>query len=101
MTYTERNCTIEYAGRQFTASGAVVTPGYLLAYPADGGILTDWHGAPIGTWRTISTRPAIFFGRRSWIGPTYYYMRATVDGVTYSLRGFGVGMVARGRRVKS
>ena len=100
MPYIEKNCTIEHQGRTFESGGAVVTDQYLIAYPAAGGILADWHGARIGTYSVISSRPAVFFGHRSWQGSTYYYMRATVNnGAHYSLRGFGAGMIARGRRI--
>lgn len=101
MAYIEQDCTIEHNGRKFSSGGAVVTPEYLIAYPADNGQLHDWHGNTIGTWRVISSRPAVFFGRRSWMASTYYYMRATVDGRTYALRGFGKGMIARGKAIKS
>lgn len=102
MLYIEQNCIIEHQGRTFESGGAVVTDQYLIAYPAAAGILTDWHGAQIGTYSVISSRPAVFFGRRSWQGSTYYHMRATLaNGARYSIRGFGVGMIARGRKIKS
>ena len=100
MTYIEQDCTIEHEGRKFTSGGAVVSDAYLIAYPAANGVLTDWHGKQIGTWRTVSSRRAIFFGYQSWQGNTYYFMRATVGGKQYSLRGFGVGMLAKGRALK-
>jgi len=96
----EQNCTIEFQGRSFTAGGAAVSDTYCVAYPAKGGALQDWRGNVIGTWRVLSSRPAIFFGHHSWQGEHYYYMRATVSGREYSLRGFGVGMVAMGRALK-
>jgi hypothetical protein len=96
----EKNCTLVVCGRRITSGGAVVTDTYLRAYPSKGGVLHDWHGRPIGTWRTLSTRPAVFFGRQSFAASRYYYMRAMVDGREYSLRGFGEGMVAMGRVVK-
>ena len=95
--YVESDCAIDHEGRVFVAGGAVVSDGYLIAYPGDDGILNDWHGRRIGTYTVISSRPAVFFGHRSFMGPRYYYMRATVNGRTYSLRGFGVGMIAKGR----
>jgi hypothetical protein len=97
--FIEKDCTIEHQGRQFTSGGAVVTDQYLVAYPDKGGELKDWHGNVLGTWRVIGSRPAVFFGYRSWQGSTYYYMRARVGGREYSLRGFGVGMIARGKAV--
>lgn len=98
--YIEQDCTVEFNGQSFSSGGAVVTPEYLIAYPSTNGELHDWHGNKIGTWKLISERPAIFFGHRSFMADTYCYMRARVNGVQYSLRGFGEGMVARGRRVK-
>lgn len=99
--YIEADCTITHEGRSFTAGGAVVTDSRIVAYPAEGGRLNDWHGNQIGTYRTISSRPAVFFGHRSWIGERYYYMRANVGGRIYSLRGFGPGMSATGKAIKS
>lgn len=100
VPYIEQDCTIEHEGRKFTSGGAVVTQDYLIAYPGKGGILNDWHGNQIGTWRVLSSRPAIFFGQRSWQGSRYYFMRATVQGREYALRGFGEGMIAKGRAIK-
>lgn len=98
--FIEDVCTITHQGKLVIAGGAVVTDKYLIAYPDAKGVLKDWHGNQIGTYRVISSRPAIFFGRQSWIGSTYYYMRATVNGIQYSLRGFGEGMVAQGKAIK-
>jgi hypothetical protein len=100
MDYIEQDCTIEHKGHKFTTGGAVVTADYLVAYPDKGGVLKDWHGKQIGTYSVISSRPAVFFGHRSWQADRYFYMRAWVDGRAYSLRGFGHGMIARGRAVK-
>lgn len=100
MTYTEQDCTIEHNGNKFSSGGAVVTPEFIIAYPGAYGVLKDWHGNTIGTYKTISSRPAVFFGRRSWLSDTYYFMRAVVNGVEYSLRGFGEGMAARGKAIK-
>ena len=102
MEYVERDCTIEHEGRKFESGGAIVTDQYIFAYPRKDGVLGDWHGNPIGTYTVISSREAIFFGVRSWQGSRYYYMRAILnDGSVYSLRGFGNGCIARGKRIKS
>lgn len=99
--FIEQDCTVHHNGHSFTSGGAFVSPDYLIAYPAKDGVLNDWHGNPIGTWRTVSSRPARFFGYRSCWGERYFYMRGTVSGRTYALRGFGVGMIAKGKAVKS
>jgi hypothetical protein len=98
--FIEHDCTIHHEGKSFSSGGAVVTENYLIAYPAKGGILNDWHGRQIGTYYVISSRPAVFFGHRSWMADRYFYMRAKVNGIHYSLRGFGTGMIAKGRRLK-
>lgn len=96
----EQNCTITLRGRDFTANGAVITDTRLIAYPAKDGRLNDWHGNQIGTYCVLSSRPAVFFGHRSWMADRYYYMRAKVNGKLYSLRGFGEGMIATGKALK-
>ena len=102
MKYFETDCTIEHEGRKFTAGGAIVTEDRLIAYPADNGQLKDWHGNVLGTYSVISSRDAVFFGHRSWWGSRYYYMRARLNnGSIYSLRGFGKGMIASGKRVNN
>ena len=101
MTYVEKDCIFTHNGRAFESGGAAVTDSHLVAYPAADGTLNDWHGNVLGTWRVISSRPAVFFGHRSWIGSQYFYMRARLtSGAEYSLRGFGPGMVAMGKRLK-
>ena len=100
MEFLEQDCTINLRGREFTAGGAVVSPSHIIAYPGANNVLADWHGNAIGTWRVISSRPAVFFGHRSWQGSTYYYMRAKLtDGSVYSMRGFGCDMIAKGKRI--
>ncbi len=99
--FVEQDCTVAFQGHKFTAGGAVATKTELIAYPGKNGQLKDWHGNTIGSYSVISSRPAIFFGRRSWQGSRYYFMRAKVNGVSYSLRGFGVGMVAQGKAIKN
>lgn len=89
-----------HEGREYSALGASVTPDRLVCYPHEDGTVRAWDGEVLGRYRILSSRPAIFFGRPSWIGSRYYCMRATVAGRTYSLRGFGVGMIATGRALK-
>jgi len=101
-TNVEKDCVITHNGKTFESGGAFASDDYLIAYPAKDGVLTDWHGRQIGEWKLISERRAVFFGHESWMSSTYCYMRARLtDGRIYSLRGFGVGMIARGKRCKS
>lgn len=99
QTTVERDCVFEHQGRKFESGGAFVSPDFLIAYPGANGVLNDWHGRQIGTYQVISSRPAVFFGHRSFMADRYFYMRAKLtSGETYSLRGFGEGMIARGKR---
>jgi len=101
MNCVEQNCCIDHEGKHFCAGGAIVTDKHLVAYPDKLNQLKDWHGNTIGTWTIVSSRPAIFFGYQSWQGSRYYFMHARLtDGRMYSLRGFGVGMMAKGKRVQ-
>ncbi len=94
--YVERDCTFEFEGRSFESGGAVVTPGYIFAYPAADGVLRDWHGREIGSWREVSRwRMAQWSPAGGWF---MLQIEARVGGVLYTGRGFGVGMVYRGRR---
>ena len=91
--YVERDCAISLRGTAYTA-GAIVTPDYLVAYPAANGVLTDWHGAAIGTWRATST----WRTPRSFVSSTMHQIEAKVNGMVYTGRGAGVGMIYRGKR---
>lgn len=95
--YVEPNCSIEHNGTTFEAGGAYVDDKFIIAYPSSGGILTNWHGERMGTWRTKSK-----WRVNSYIGTHMHQIVATLDdGRTYTGRGFGVGMSFRGKRVAS
>src|ERR1700722_10202851 len=93
LPYIERDCIIEHEGRKFESGGAIVTPVILIAYPKENGILGDWHGEAIGTWRVLSSWKV-----NSYIGSRMYSIEARVNGVRYAGRGFGVGMSLRAKR---
>lgn len=110
MIYIERDCTLEFEGRKFTSGGAFVTPERIVAYvgkPLGDGMgvdrfgstsrraLLDWHGRQIGTCY-LSSKWRV----HSYVGDYLYQIYATVDGIQYTGRGFGEGMVFRGKRVK-
>lgn len=94
QTFVETDCSIEHEGRTFTAGGASTSDEYVIAYAAADGVLTDWHGRQIGTWRATSSWPI-----RSWFSDRMYQIVARVDGRTYTGRGCGEGMIYRGRRI--
>ena len=96
MAYVETDCTVEHEGRTFEAGGAVVTPDRILAYPGAGGVLRDWHGRQLGSWREVASwRMARWSPIGGWV---MRQIEARVDGVTYTGRGFGVGCIYRGKR---
>jgi hypothetical protein len=86
-SYVEQDCTIEHAGQKFSAGGAVVTDKFLTAYLGKEGVLTDWHGSRIGTYRFLSSWPI-----RSYITDRMYSVECFVNGQRYVGRGAGVGM---------
>ena len=95
-THIEQDCTVEHEGHKFTSRGAVVTPDIVIAYLGNNGVLTDWHGATIGTYRITSTWPT----PRSYVSGAMHQVRAVVDGVTYTGRSAGIGLIYRGKRVR-
>lgn len=93
--FVETGCVFTHEGRSFEAGGAVVTPETITAYPGEHGVLTDWHGNTLGSWRSVAAWPVTSF-----MGSTMHQIEARVDGVTYTGRGFGIGCVYNGKRKK-
>ena len=96
-TFVERPCVFTAGGRAFEAGGAAGSEGHLVAYLGEGGVLTDWHGSPIGTYRITAT----WRTPRSFASGRMHQVEATVGGRVYTGRSAGVGCVYRGRRKKS
>lgn len=94
--YVEQDCTFETQGRKFTSGGAIVSQNYIIAYPKANGVLGNWHGEPIGTWRAVATWKT----PRSFMSSTMSQIEATVDGITYTGRGAGEGMIYKGKAKK-
>jgi hypothetical protein len=98
MEYVEQNCVITHEGREFESGGAVVTPYYVIAYVKDvlNNIvtLTDWHGNELGHGRV----KAYWATPRSYISSRCYQIDGTINGVTYTGRSAGVGMIWKGKR---
>lgn len=95
--YIEPDCSIEHNGQTFTAGGAYVDDMYVTAYPSKGGILTNWHGERMGTWRSTSK-----WRVNSAYGTHMHQIVATLDdGRIYAGRGVGEGMSFRGKRIRA
>lgn len=88
--------TVEMDGREFTALGAVVTEDSATGY-INGSDLTDWESKRIGSVRVVSSWPM----PRSWQGSRMYQIEATINGIVYTGRGFGNGMLWRGKRKRT
>ena len=91
---TQERGVIEFEGKKFESGGALVTDDRIIAYPDEGGVLKDWHGNKLGTWRSVGSWPV----RNSAYGTRMHQIEAKVNGVTYTGRGFGVGMSYSGKR---
>ncbi len=92
---------VTHAGRTFDALGSVVSPTYAAGYPdfapnATRGRLRSWDGADLGACRIVSA----WRTPRSWTSSHMYQIEATIDGITYTGRGGGHGMLWRGRPKK-
>lgn len=101
-----------HQGQRFEALGSVVDTarGLVVGYPkeADGGpsyfTLRTWNGAQICPLVCVRRARLTHIAGR-YVGPiVMYYWRATIDGVRYSGRNQGTGLVLRlraGKRVAS
>jgi hypothetical protein len=94
----ETDCAITFHGRKYEANGAMVTDKWIIAYMSnDMSGITDWHGETLGTAKI----------KTSWATPTSYMsdrcyqVEATVNGVTYTGRTCGAGMIYKGKVKRS
>lgn len=92
--YIETDCTIQHQGKTFIAGGAVVTADRITAYLGKDGVLTDWHGEKLGTYRITSK----WRTPRSYVSDVMNQVEASVNGVVYVGRSAGVGMSFSGKR---
>lgn len=100
--YAELGIVTAPNGQEYSALGAIIGENRIACYWSENGLLAHtWGGECIGTIRVISSRPAIFFGRRSCWSNRYYYVRVHLnDRRIYLCRGFGPGMLLTGKRIK-
>ena len=106
MLYIEQDCKVTHEGHEFEASGAVVTPDVVLGYVSSWngeqpgewvgrtGTLSTWRGERLGTLRIVARWPL----RGSWLSDAMLQCEATVDGITYTGRTCGLGMIYKGKR---
>lgn len=96
-TYVETDCTFTHQGRTFSAGGAVVTPDRIVAYLGKRGVLTDWHGSELGTWRAVASWP-MTPDRSGTSWGRMFQVEASVGGMVYTGRSQGESMVYSGKR---
>jgi hypothetical protein len=93
--FIEQDCTIPHNGQAFTSGGAVVTDARIVAYLGEDGVLMDWCGHQIGTYRVVSTWKTPHMS--SMMSAVHATVDATVDGKLYKGRSGGMGMVFMGK----
>jgi len=101
QTYIEQDCTITHNGHNYTSGGAVVTPAYAVGYlKFDGpewlgstGTLTNWHGERLATARIVAKWPT----PRSFMSSHMLQVECCIDGVWFTGRSAGSGMIWRGK----
>jgi len=90
----ERDCTVTHEGKTFESGGAVVTPLWCVAYmSADMTRVTDWHGNDLGAARIVTS----WRTPQSYVSSRQYQVEATINGIRYTGRTAGGGMLWRGR----
>jgi hypothetical protein len=87
---------VEHNGKEFAAGGGDVdhAAGRVAAYTSKDGALTLWSGRQIGTWRAVAS----WRTPRGILSDRMYQIEAVVDGILYTGRGGGEGMLWRGKR---
>jgi hypothetical protein len=94
--FVEQSCVINHNGRKFESGGAVVTTERIVAYLGKSGVLTDWHGNSLGSYRVVSTWKT----PRSFMSSTMSAVHAYVGERVYKGRSAGEGMVFFGKLAK-
>ncbi len=92
--FVEGNCTIEHEGRSFTAGDAYLYEGHVVAYLGKDGVLTTWHGEAVGTYRVVKTWKI----PGNILSSTMSQVEAMIDGIVYTGRSCGEGMIYQGKR---
>ncbi len=100
MDYIETDCKFEHQGKTFEAGGAVVNEQYAIGYfkcqaMSTPDMITDWHGKQLSSKARVTASWPIF----SCLSHDMYQIEATIDGIAYTGRTLGDGMIWRGKRM--
>ncbi len=100
MDYIEKGCIYKHQGESYENGGAVVNEQHATAYlKVDRehvhslGVVTDWHGRTLGSARITARWP-----RYSFVSSHMHQVEAKIDGITYTGRCAGSGMIWQGKR---
>jgi hypothetical protein len=101
MTFVETDCTVTHEGKTFEAGGSVITPDFVIGYFSfnfGDHVIKTWHGEIIGKAR-ITSRWRLT-GYATWASDMYQ-VEATINGIKYTGRTQGDGMIWKGKRKAS
>ena len=94
--FCEIGCIIEHEGRTFESGGAYLTQDYAVGYlSSDCKSITTWKGDPLGQCRVTSSWDRT---PRSYLYSRQFQVEATINGIKYTGRSAGAGMLWRGKR---
>ena len=94
--FDEGLVSFDFQGKTYHARGAFVDDLRCVGYLGEDGKLYACNGKTLGTYRIIATWR---MPRTCFISPYQYQVEAKVDGMTYTGRSFGKGMIFKGRRL--
>lgn len=93
--FVETGCVFNFNGKSFESGGAMKVGDTLVGYLGnDGRTLQTWHEEKIGTYQIVAS----WRTPRSYMSSHMYQVQATVDGVLYTGRSAGRGMIFKGKR---
>jgi len=82
-----------HEGKEYAAGGSLVTPEYAIGYMSrDMRAILSWDGQTLGTARVTASWPI-----RSFMSDRMYQVSATIEGIRYTGRTCGAGMIWRGK----
>jgi hypothetical protein len=100
--YIEKDCTVEFEGKKFTEGGAFVSPVYAIGYLKFDreylyatGKVTTWHGEYLGEAQIVARWKV-----KSYMADEMMQVICIINGVKYTGRSFGNGMIWKGKRCK-
>jgi hypothetical protein len=92
-TYIEKDCIFSHNGQNFESGGAIVTDDFIIGYiSSDMKKITDWHGNTLGNARVVSSWKVFSF-----MSDKQYQIEVNINGIIYTGRSMGAGMIYKGK----